>query len=247
MAVLRFVMPDVWFIRHGECTANVGGATYSAREAQLTSRGLCQARYVADYLHYNIDPQRMRIITSSYVRALETANFTHDMFPEAPFEVWPLMGEFDYLSLPVNVPTTSSQRAPMVRDFWKRSDPFFAHKHAESFDGFIARLREALKRLCELGEDRLIVVFSHYQFIQAIRWLLGDGVKGAHPHPDEMQDFYRYLKAIALPNGAIVQARLGAEKSLVRFCKTAHLANDRPPVTAASSPRLLDDRQGGQR
>lgn len=222
-------MPDVWFIRHGECTANVGGATYSAEEAQLTSRGLRQARDVANYLYYNIDSQRMRIITSSYVRARETANFTRDRFPEAPFEIWPLVGEFDYLSLPVSIPTTSAQRVPMVKDFWKRCDPFFAHKHAESFDSFIARLREALKKLCEFGEDRLIVVFSHYQFIQAVRWLLGGGVKGAHPCPDEMQGFYQYLKDIALPNGAIVQTRLGAEESLVRPCRTSHLANDRPP------------------
>src|SRR5690348_16995820 len=121
-------MPDVWFIRHGECTANIGEATRTAQEAHLTPRGWDQARQVAHYLHKHLCGQSFKIITSSYLRAQETAEPTRRVFPKAPCDISEKVREFDYLSLPTNILTTSNDRASLVNMFWQRNDPDFRHE-----------------------------------------------------------------------------------------------------------------------
>lgn len=221
-------MPEVWFTRHGECTANVGAATRNAWEAMLTARGHEQARRIAAYLSHKVDDQSLRIITSSYERARQTALPTSLFFKEASFEVWPQVQEFDYLSLPANMFTTAFDRSSLVQEFWGRCSPSFQHGNkAESFNDFISRVQGVLQQLSEFQEDKLVVIFSHHQFIQAVKWLLKGGVKGSSPQPQEMNDFYQFFKnkRTFVPNGAIVKTYLSPMRQVVLACQTSHLAS----------------------
>ncbi len=92
-------MMDVWFIRHGECTANIGDATSSAHEAHLTARGWQEAYAIADYLSHLPEHKLTRIISSPYIRARQTALATQDMLGVKNVETLPVQ-EFNYLALP---------------------------------------------------------------------------------------------------------------------------------------------------
>ncbi len=213
-----------------------------------TSKGHEQAQRIADYLRNKANRQQIRIITSSYLRAQQTAQPTHLYFSEALFEVWPAVQEFDYLSLPANEFTTPADRSPLVRELWGLGNPSFKHEtKAESFNAFISRVQEVLKKLCEFQEEKLVVVFSHYQFIQAVRWLLAGGVKGTNPQPDEMDDFYHFLKKVSVPNGAILKTHLGRVERTVLSCETSHLDQEILPGDISenvSSDAIYSSAQG---
>lgn len=226
-------MPDVWFIRHGECTANIGEATRTAQEAHLTPRGWKQAQQIAHYLHKHLYRRSFKIITSSYLRAQETAEPTRRVFPKAPCDSSEKVREFDYLSLPTDILTTSNDRASLVNMFWQRNNPDFRHEsRAESFTIFINRVQDVLSDLREQQEDTPIVVFSHYQFIHAVWWLLNRETQGADEQTSAMSDFYRVLKEVPISNGAILKTYLSRDKQTVLSYETSHLVNDLQPVGA---------------
>jgi broad specificity phosphatase PhoE len=204
-------MSNVWFIRHAECIANVGEATKTADEAQLTSKGWQEADCVADYLLNTSRGELTRIISSHYRRALQTARPTRNYFERAIFETELPVHEFDYLALSSNVSTTSADRSPLVKKFWQQCSPIYRHeKKAESFRDFIGRVESVLNKLQGYEEDQLIVVFSHHQFIQAVRWLLQSGkeIRASNLGPGEMNDFHEYINDSPIPNGAILKTTI---------------------------------------
>lgn len=221
-------MKDVWFIRHGQCTANIGDATRSAHEAHLTARGWQEAYAIADYLSYLPEHKLTRIISSPYIRARQTALATQDLFGIKSVETLPVQ-EFNYLALPNKVSTTSAQRSPLVKDYWERCKPLYRHRdRAESFADFIGRVQSVLNKLRgqKYKEDTFIVVFSHHQFMQAIRWLLereGE-IYARDLQPSEMRDFHTFAKSCPIPNGAIVKAAFSQNKYyLWPEIETSHL------------------------
>ena len=224
-------MPDVWFIRHAECTANVGGATRTAEEAHLTARGREQAQLVADYLRNAADHKLTRIITSSSERTRKTAQSTRNYFGEVRLQTWKSVKEFSYLALANDVPTTKADRLPLVRDYCRRCNPSFKHgDKAESFNAFISRVQSVLKELCKCEDDEIIVTFSHHQFIQAVKWLLENRVERVHLQPAEMHSFYQILKQSPIPNGAILKTRLNPREQTILSWEVSHLPNNTPPT-----------------
>ncbi|HEX7734997.1 MAG TPA: histidine phosphatase family protein [Ktedonobacteraceae bacterium] len=231
-------MPEVWFARHGECIANVGEATLHAWEAPLTPRGYEQARCIAAYLQDWAGDRQVKVITSSYRRATETAKTVYEAFHERTsqkrsFETWKKVKEFNCLSLPAGKRTTAAERSHLVAEFWQRGDPMFTHGgKTESFDAFISRVQGVLRRLGEFQEDQLVVVFSHHLFIQAVEWLIEGKMKGTSPQREEMSDFYQMLKRRdkAVPNGAIVQTHLNQARRKLLNLQTSHLTDIMLPV-----------------
>lgn len=210
-------MPEIWFIRHGECTANVGGATRSPNEAPLTPIGELQAQQVARYLQAVAGRKISRIVTSIAQRAQQTAQPTRVLFPTIRYEQWNV-GEFQYLVLPPGEATTSLQRAPLVKTFWERKDPFYRYEYqqeqAESFAGLIGRVKRTLREAQGCEGDKLIVIFSHQQFIQAVRWFLHqeqevylDDLESSH-----VSSFHNLLMTSNVPNTAIVKVPQDSEK-----------------------------------
>ncbi len=209
-------MPTVWFIRHAECETNIGLPTADATTAQLTLKGVKQAEKIASALPRCPD----LIIASSYLRAKQTADYTHRRFPHAPLEEWPVH-EFTYLSQSVSGrSTTIDERRSLVDEYWSRLDQHYTDGNgAESFTNLMNRVREILEQLRNTNAD-FIVVFSHGQFILAVlSWLMGLNISN-------MEQFRHFLLANEIPNGAIVKVAFQQEDAWVSPFNTAHLHRD---------------------
>ncbi|WP_145254335.1 histidine phosphatase family protein [Pseudomonas sp. DE0157] len=160
-------MKNVRLIRHGESAANAGEPTRDHASIPLPAKGLEQARIVAQ----SITSAPGLILASPFLRAQATALATTALYPDAAFETW-LVHEFTYLAPARCVDTTLAQRRGWVDSYWQRSDPAFSDgEGAESFIDLVTRVRAFLKRLAEQSASD-IVVFSHGQVMNTVRWLL---------------------------------------------------------------------------
>jgi broad specificity phosphatase PhoE len=211
-------MPTVWLIRHAECETNVGLPTADATTANLTAKGIRQAEQIALALPKRPD----LIISSSYLRAKQTAVPTRQRFPGVRYEEWSIH-EFTYLSQSLSGRSTNiGDRRMLVDEYWSRLDQHFSDGNgAESFTDLMKRVRYILEQLKNTEGD-FIVAFSHGQFILAIlSWLMGLIF-------DNMQQFRHFLLANEVPNGAIVKVFLQNEQDTwFSPFTTSHLNTDK--------------------
>ena len=171
------------FIRHGQSTGNAGIPTHDLALLELTELGWSQAREVA--AGWTETPSL--IVTSPYFRTKQTAALTIARFPDVPVEVWPVQ-EFTYLQPSHWNGTLSSERMPAIERYWAEADPEYCDgEGAESFRTLLERAQAALDRLAAMPEDALVYVFSHGQFIQAVRSLIIDAELSEQ---DKMQKFW---------------------------------------------------------
>ncbi|MBL0797832.1 histidine phosphatase family protein [Pseudomonas sp. B7] len=160
-------MKNVRLVRHGESAANAGAATLDHASIPLTEKGIEQAKRVAQ----SVGRAPELIIASPFSRARTTADATISVFPDAPFETWPIE-EFTYLDPTRCVNTTVGQRKAWVDQYWAVADPSdIDGKGAESFLEFVGRARSFLDRLTT-HQAQDILVFSHGQFLNAVAWLI---------------------------------------------------------------------------
>ncbi|MGY4525152.1 histidine phosphatase family protein [Pseudomonas sp. TE21394] len=186
-------MKNVRLIRHGESAANAGEPTRDHASIPLTAKGLEQARIVA---HSHTSAPGL-IIASPFLRAQATALATTALYPGAAFETWPIH-EFTYLAPARCVDTTVSQRRSWVDAYWQRSDSAFSDgEGAESFRDLVARAMEFLERL-EKQSANAILVFTHGQFMNTVRWLLER--RPQEINSDAMLDWRQYEIANHVPN-----------------------------------------------
>ena len=158
----------IYVIRHGESQANAGQRTSDPATTPLTEHGHQQAQQVADTF---IQAPQL-IVTSSYLRTIQTAAPTCRRFPDVPCEVWPIH-EFTYISPQRCINTTAAERQPLVAEYWSRCDPnFIDGPGAESWARLFERASATLQRLESYSS---VAFFSHGQFIQMLLYLL------AHP------------------------------------------------------------------
>lgn len=193
-------MRTIWFIRHGESESNVGLPTSDPVSIELTEHGLEQAKHIA----LSFTEQPSLIITSSYLRTKQTALPTIRRFPDIRHEEWPVH-EFTFLALHNKERTTIYDRRPMVQKFWHRNDPYYvAGEGAESFAGFMERVRDMIERIKHL-EESFIAIFSHEQFIRGVLWLL---LLGSAEVSCDIARFKSFLSAFSMPNGSILKVQL---------------------------------------
>ena len=153
------------FVRHGQSTGNVGVPCHDLALIELTEFGRQQAQAVADGWSETPD----LIVTSPYLRTRDTAAPTIARFPDTPVEVWPIQ-EFTYLQPSRWNGSASAARRPYLVNYWKVGDPAYCDgEGAESFSTLLRRAEAALGRLAALPASSLVYVFSHGQFIQAVR------------------------------------------------------------------------------
>lgn len=213
-------MTEVWFVRHGQSSANAGLATASSAEVTLTPLGEQQARQVAEAFTQAPD----LIVTSKYTRAIQTAQFTIERFPGVPVENWD-MHEFSYLSPEImgGGHTTYEQRRPFAQDYWDRYDPTYIHgPGAESFAQMIGRI-ETMQAQIRDSRAKFIAIFGHGMFGKAILWA---NLLGSFDVTSEyMRHFHIYIQSFEIPNGGIIKATYTADE--VRFGRIvrAHLTN----------------------
>ncbi len=182
------------FIRHGQSTGNAGLPCHDLALLELTELGWRQAREVAAVWRERPD----LIVTSPYLRTQQTSRPTRERFPDVPVEVWPIE-EFTYLQPSRWNGTLSVERKGSVERYWQACDPAYCDgEGAESFSTLLRRAEAALTLLAQLPEDALAYVFSHGQFIQAVRMTV------LYPEADDkerMRLFWREDGASAVANG----------------------------------------------
>lgn len=162
-------MVDVYLIRHAQSIANAGHVTAEPGLITLSDLGREQAADLA--LTFEVEP--VLIVMSPYIRTQETAEPTIARFPHVPQEIWPIH-EFTYLALDKCRNTTTEQRHGIANEYWQRMDPAHIDGHgAESFSQMITRIRDMVLRL-EQKTEGPIFIFTHGQFIQALRQILND-------------------------------------------------------------------------
>lgn len=161
-------MTRVTFIRHGESTGNAGFATNNLALIELTDRGRKEAEALAGL--WTEPPTH--IITSPYLRAKLTAQPTIDRFRDVQIEEWPIQ-EFTYLEPSRWNGTSRTTRLSTIEAWWKAADPVYRDgPGAESFSDLLRRAEYALGRLARLPPSSRVLVFTHGQFMQAVRLIL---------------------------------------------------------------------------
>ena len=183
----------VTFVRHGQSTGNAGQPTRDLVAMPLTPLGVAQARQVA--AGWSREPTH--IVSSPFLRARQTAEPTCVRFPGVPMAIWPIH-EFTYLSPARWADTTRSQRRPAVEAYWTQGDP--AHvdgEGAESFSQVLRRAEQALARLAALPDDIEVFLFSHGQFMQAVRLTVE---RPAEADDDKMARFWPFEQASPVLN-----------------------------------------------
>lgn len=199
------------FIRHGQSTGNAGVPCNDLASIELTELGWGQARQVAE----DWDERPALIVTSPYLRTQQTAAPTIERYPDVLVEVWPIE-EFTYLQPSRWNGTRSAERMPHLERYWSDADPAYCDgEGAESFGTLLRRAEAALARLAALPSSNLVYVFSHGQFIQAVRAIVTE------PELDDrgkMLRFWRKGEPPAIGNGEVVRFKgVGAEWQHISF------------------------------
>jgi broad specificity phosphatase PhoE len=157
--------PRVRLVRHGESTSNAGARTSDPASFSLTARGREQAHRIAG----TQERRPALIVVSPYARARETAEPLRARYPDVRVEVWPVQ-EFTYLEPSSCAGTTAAERRPRVERYWSEAGPEDRDgPGAESFGDLLRRVAEARARLEALALGGEAVVFTHAQFLQALR------------------------------------------------------------------------------
>ena len=189
------------FVRHGQSTGNAGVPCTDLATIELTEAGWRQAREVAR----GWTEQPSLIVTSPYLRTKQTAQPTIERFPDLPVETWPIE-EFTYLQPARWNGTRSDERMPHLERYWADADPGYCDgEGAESFAALLRRAEAALARLAALPSPSLAFIFSHGQFIQAVRAIVTE------PELDDqakMRRFWRKDEPPAIGNAELVAFEL---------------------------------------
>ena len=198
----------ITFVRHGQSTGNAGIPATDLALMPLTALGQQQAEDVA--ASWQSGPSR--VVSSPYVRARQTAEPTSQRFAIAPVDVWPIH-EFTYLEPSRWNGTSREERRPVVDAYWAKADPGYVDgPGAESFSDVLRRAEDALARLVALrspdaaGKGTDVALFSHGQFIQAVRMtLMFPGASDAQ----KMASFWPFDQRSPVRNGQKVELAWG--------------------------------------
>jgi broad specificity phosphatase PhoE len=141
-------------------------------------------------------------VVSPYLRARQTAEPSLKKFSEVPVEVWPVQ-EFKFLGdQHFDKPTNKDMRAPISEAFWTNPAPDTREgPGAETFNELMKRVHSCLERLRSLDAEGMenVVIFSHGQFMMALRLWLKDPSRKIDS--SFMQDFWQDKKTNLIPNG----------------------------------------------
>jgi broad specificity phosphatase PhoE len=210
-------MTEIWLIRHGESESNAGLPTSDTAKIVLTSRGMAQAECVV--AAFTRPPSL--IVTSSYLRAIQSAQPTIERFPQACLEEWPVH-EYTYLSLASRHNTTLQGRKPQIDAYWERCDPqYIDGDGAESFAALVVRAEQVLERIRCLDDD-FVAIFSHGLFIRTLLWVLLAGP--VEIDAAMMRRCRSFISGFSAPNGSIMKIFVNDMKELFfGTFMTAHL------------------------
>lgn len=198
----------IYFVRHGQSTANAGGLTMAHAEIPLSPLGELQAQAVADELlaHRPALPTHIRpptVLVSSMRRTQQTARPFCSQLGLSPV-VHPGLDEFSVIDPALIAGLRGDQRKPFVKAYWDEANP---HRRlgdqADTFLEFEGRVRDVLVEdfeadLCTDAADA--VVFGHGIWLAMLIWqMLGYRSTDA----DGMRAFRRFQQSLPMPNCAV--------------------------------------------
>ena len=192
----------IYFVRHGQSTANAGGVTMAHAAIPLSELGRRQAVLVASLLE--VEPEL--ILSSTYVRAMETAR----PFSEktgCPITPHPLLHEFSALD-PALLEGMTTERRPIADAFWGRADPDLRHgPGSETFREFSARVTSFASEIPHLPADT--VLFGHGIWFALLCWRLWGFSEDSSTG---IQEFKRFQRSLPMPNCAVYGLEHAAKK-----------------------------------
>lgn len=188
---------SIFFIRHGESTANAGGLSVESKKVPLTLKGAHQAQLLAD--SFELIPGG--VLVSEFKRAQQTAA-PYCAKHQQPPRIEPLLNEFETLSFELIDGLYGEQRRPLVDAYWQEAAPAkLTGPLAESFLDFAGRVktfrRDILPNLPHNG-----VCFGHGMWFGMMIWQL---MGYAFETPLAMQAFRRFQIGVPLPNTMVYE------------------------------------------
>ena len=189
-------MTLVYCVRHGQSVSNAGGVTMEHAAIPLSPLGAAQAAALAERLE--VKPSR--ILTSSYVRAIETAAPLCARWQRRA-EIHPLLHEFSALDADRLQGMTGVERRPLADAYWEAADPEIRMgPKAETFLEFTDRIDAFVPELNRLP-DRCFLV-GHGIWFGLLFWrLMGFAVR----NPAGMRAFRRFQSGLPMPNCAVYE------------------------------------------
>ncbi len=158
---------SVWLVRHAESASNAGLPTESTKSNPLSPLGREQAARLAQAFPFAPD----LVVTSSYLRTVQTAEPLLNRFPKTPVSEWEIH-EFTFLSGEKYRGTTEKDRLEAVQRYWALGDASYLDGDgAESFAAFMLRVEVMLAQIRQL-EPGFTVIFSHGYVMKALLWRL---------------------------------------------------------------------------
>ncbi|MCL2656624.1 MAG: histidine phosphatase family protein [Betaproteobacteria bacterium] len=198
----------IHLVRHGESAANAGLATSDPGLIPLTPRGQVQAVQLAEMLE--VTPSR--VITSNYVRAIDTAKPYAARHSLQPIQR-ELLHEFVTLDPDSVAGTTNLERRPLVDKYWRDCEPTLRMGGgAETFLEFAQRVDDFLSQLNTLPHHT--VVFGHGMWFAMLLWrTMGFPVKDHLA----MRSFRAFQLGLPMPNCAVYELHGMADAWRIRF------------------------------
>ena len=192
-------MTVVYCVRHGQSVANAGGMTMEHAAIPLSPLGLAQAAALPDIFASVMNVEPSRVLVSSYVRAMQTAEPFCERFG-CQAEVDPLLHEFSALDANLLQGLLGAERRPLADAYWQAADPALrAGPDAETFFEFDARVDAFATTTLPLLPDRC-VLFGHGIWIALLFWrLMGFAIEGS----TDMVAFRRFRQGLPMPNCAV--------------------------------------------
>lgn len=187
-------MQKLLLVRHGQSVMNIepSVAVLDNGSVPLTDEGRAQAEELSRQL-LPFTPELL--ITSPFLRAIETAAPILRRYPTTKYEIWDDTREFIFLSPASVAGLTRDERRPKSREYWKTNDPdSIDGPGAESFRMLIERADAVLQRL-KIRRERNIILVSHEQFLKAFL-LIFDGLADMNDMAKTMRRFRRKARPI---------------------------------------------------
>lgn len=189
-------MKKIFYLRHGESTANAGGITLPNPEIPLTQKGQQQAIAVSELLPINPS----NIITSEFLRTKHTSKPYSEKY-KILSKSYCELNEFTAIDHSLMEGMIGKQREKIVDLYWKEANPQkrFGEK-ADTFEEFQYRVIDFKKILSNLENGT--VVFGHGIWLKLFIWnMLGYYVEDSH----SMTEFRKFQLGFLIPNCGVFE------------------------------------------
>ena len=192
-------MTTVYCVRHGQSVSNAGGLTMAHADIPLSPLGVSQAAALPEIFASVLKVQLTRVLASSYVRALQTAQPFGERFAQPP-EVDPLLHEFSALDANLLQGLLGYQRRPLADAYWQAADPALrAGPDAETFLEFDARVEAFVTTTLPSLRDGCVLVGHGIWFALLFWQLTGCRVETSA----DMLAFQAFRQKLPMPNCAV--------------------------------------------